>query len=154
MARMPNHLEVINHTGEFRVRNHLCKVITIYAIIHVISISYKGKYYPFELAIMPVHLTIDQVISHTGESHLRNHLCNHLCNRYSYISILYILFSASRLFLSYQSGHIKALNQRLKPWIKGFPRTLELQNFDTSKPWIKGCNLESKVFSWEHYVPL
>ena len=39
---MPNHLEVITHTGEIRARNHLCKVITIYAIIHVISISQRS----------------------------------------------------------------------------------------------------------------
>ena len=58
------------------------QVITIYAIIHVISNSYKGNIIHFELAIMPDHLLTDQVTTHTGESHLRNHLCNLSCNQY------------------------------------------------------------------------
>ena len=57
-------------------------MITIYTIIHVIRNSYKRNIIHFELAIRPDHLLTDQVITHTGESQLRNHLCNLSCNQY------------------------------------------------------------------------
>ena len=40
------------------------------------SIQLGDNHINFEMAVIPVHTLIGQVITHTGENHFRNHICN------------------------------------------------------------------------------